>query len=152
MTPVTPMFLGDEMATAMAGAQLAAVARSGDAILLSGPLGAGKTALARGFIGALGFAGEVPSPSYALVIPYAPPTVRIAVAHVDLYRLDDGAALDELGLDEARDEAIVIVEWPERMGDRRWDDALWLDLAIDGGGRRLTARVPPSWGARWPFP
>jgi tRNA threonylcarbamoyladenosine biosynthesis protein TsaE len=146
------MVLADEAATLAAGARLGGVVHTGDAILLSGPLGAGKTAFARGLIGALGFAGDVPSPSYALVIPYAPPDVRLPVAHVDLYRLEDGAVLDELGLDDARADGLVIVEWPERLGHRRWDDALWLELAIKGGGRRLTARVPPSWEARWPFP
>ncbi len=145
------MHLAGDAATLAAGAALAAVVRSGDAILLSGPLGAGKTSLARGLIGALGFSGDVPSPSYALVIPYATPAVRIAVAHVDLYRLDDDVNLDELGLDDARADGIVIVEWPERMGTRRWRDALWLNLAVDAGGRRLTAQVPPSWEGRWPF-
>jgi len=145
------MLLKSEAATVAAGAQLASVARTGDAILLRGPLGAGKTAFARGLIGALGFAGEVPSPSYALVIPYAPPEVKIAVAHVDLYRLDDDALLDELGLADARADGIVIVEWPERMGAQQWADALGLELTIVDGGRNLTATVPPSWEARWPF-
>lgn len=145
------MRLADEAAAVAAGAMLAGVAYAGDAILLSGPLGAGKTAFARGLIGALGFAGDVPSPSYALVIPYAPPEVRIAVTHVDLYRLDDPRDLDELGLDDARRDSVMIVEWPERMGGRRWADALDLSLAIEGSGRRLTARVPPSWEGRCPF-
>ncbi len=144
--------LADEGATEAAGAALAVSVRTGDAILLTGPLGAGKTAFARGLITALGFAGEVPSPSYGLVILYAPPEVRLPVAHVDLYRLDDEADLDELGLDEARDEGLVILEWPERMGARRWADALDIEIAIDGSARRLTARVPPSWGGRCPFP
>lgn len=146
------MFLADEGSTVAAGARLAETIRTGDAIFLSGTLGAGKTAFARGLIGALGFAGDMPSPSYALVIPYAPPDVRLPVAHVDLYRIDDEAMLDELGLDDARADGIVIIEWPERMGARRWRDALELVLAVDGNGRRLTATVPPSWKDRWPFP
>jgi tRNA threonylcarbamoyladenosine biosynthesis protein TsaE len=146
------MILADEAATMALGAQLGGLVLPGDAILLSGPLGAGKTAFARGLIGALSYAGDVPSPSYALVIPYTPPEVRMPVAHVDLYRLDDDAVLDELGLDDARADGVVIVEWPERMGARRWIDALDLTLAIEGDARRLTARVPPSWRARWPFP
>ncbi len=145
------MRLADEAATVAAGAALAAVVQSGDAILLSGPLGAGKTAFARGLIGALGFGGEVPSPSYALVIPYAPPDVWLGVAHVDLYRLDDAADLGELGLDDARSDGIVVVEWPERMGARRWADALAINITIDGAARRLTAQVPPSWEGRCPF-
>ncbi len=134
-----------------AGATLAAALVPGDAIALSGPLGAGKTAFARGLIGALGFAGEVPSPSYALVIPYAPPDIRMPLCHVDLYRLDENADIAELGLDDARGDAIVIVEWPDRMGARLWQDALRLAFAIDGTARRLTAQLPPSWETRWPF-
>lgn len=146
------MTLTDEDATLAAGAKIAAVVRRGDLMLLSGPLGAGKTALARGLIQALGFDGEIPSPTYALVIPYAPPDIRLPVAHVDLYRLDDDAVLDELGLDDARTDGLVIVEWPERMDERHRADALCIDLAIADGERRLTATVPPSWKARWPFP
>ncbi len=146
------MNLTGEEATLAVGARLASLVREGDAIFLDGPLGAGKTSLARGLINALGFDGEVPSPSYALVIPYMPPEVRIAVTHVDLYRLDTAAMLDELGLDDARTDGIVIVEWPDRMGARLWADALRLELAVEPGGRRLTATVPPSWEGRWPFP
>lgn len=144
------IILADEPATAALGAALARQVRIGDAIFLSGPLGAGKTTLARALIAALGFAGDVPSPSYALVIPYDPPLVRFPVAHVDLYRLDDATALDELGLDELRATGVVLVEWAERMGARSWRDALGLEIAVEGPARRLTARVPPSWEQRWP--
>jgi len=145
------MILADVLETEAAGAALAEAARIGDAIALSGPLGAGKTALARGFVTALGFAGDVPSPTFALVVPYAPPDVRVPVAHVDLYRLEDAAELEELGLDEARADSILLIEWPERLGSRLWADALHITLAVEGSGRRLTAQVPPSWEARWPF-
>ena len=142
------MILADEAATARLGAQLAALARPGDAITLSGPLGVGKTALARGLIAALGHHGEVPSPSFAIVQPYdelAPP-----VWHVDLYRIDNPRELDELGLDSL-DHALVLVEWPEHAGTMAWPDALALslDFAADGA-RRLTAIVPPAWEKRWP--
>jgi tRNA threonylcarbamoyladenosine biosynthesis protein TsaE len=145
------MFLADEAATENAGRALAVVVRAGDVIALSGPLGAGKTAFSRGFIEALGFEGEVPSPSFGLVIPYDPPAVRLPVWHVDLYRLDDAEDIEELGLDDAREDCVLIIEWAERMGERLWADALQIDLAVDGGGRRLTAQVPPSWKGRWPF-
>jgi tRNA threonylcarbamoyladenosine biosynthesis protein TsaE len=145
------MILIDEPATESAGRALAEVALAGDVIALSGPLGAGKTAFARGFIEALGFAGEVPSPSFGLVIPYETPELRMPVWHVDLYRLDDSADIEELGLDDARADTVLIIEWAERMGARLWNDALRIDLAVDGTGRRLTAQVPPSWKARWPF-
>ena len=142
------MILKNEDATAGLGARLARVARSGDVISLSGPLGVGKTALARGFIGALGHQGDVPSPSFAIVQPYeelAPP-----VWHVDLYRIEQAVEIDELGLDSAAD-AVLIVEWPERAGDNKWPEALVLSLDFASEGQRiLTAKVPPSWEGRWP--
>jgi tRNA threonylcarbamoyladenosine biosynthesis protein TsaE len=142
------MILADEEATARLGAELAALARPGDAITLSGPLGVGKTALARGFIAALGHQGEVPSPSFAIVQPYEdldPP-----VWHVDLYRVEGASEIEELGLDSSVD-AVLLVEWPERAGEGAWPDALGLSLDFgQDGARSLTARVPPAWEGRWP--
>lgn len=142
------MILEDEQATARLGAGLAARARAGDVITLSGPLGVGKTALARGFLAGLGHQGEVPSPSFAIVQPYE--DVEPPVWHVDLYRIEEASELDELGLDSAGD-AVLLVEWPERAGNNAWPDALRLTLEFgDDGARRLTAKVPPSWEGRWP--
>ncbi|MFL6721567.1 MAG: tRNA (adenosine(37)-N6)-threonylcarbamoyltransferase complex ATPase subunit type 1 TsaE [Sphingomonas sp.] len=142
------MILGSEEATAALGAALAAVVGPGDVITLSGPLGVGKTALARGLITTLGHAGDVPSPSFAIVQPYEeldPP-----VWHVDLYRIEHASELGELGLDAAA-EAVLLVEWPERAGAGAWPDALGLSLAFaQDGDRILTAKVPPSWEGRWP--
>ncbi|KQM57284.1 MULTISPECIES: tRNA (adenosine(37)-N6)-threonylcarbamoyltransferase complex ATPase subunit type 1 TsaE [unclassified Sphingomonas] len=145
------MYLPDAAAAHALGVDLAAVVRPGDVIALSGPLGAGKTSIARGLLAALGLAGEAPSPSFAIVQPYDPPEVRLSVLHVDLYRIEDPDEALELGLDEA-DDAVLLVEWPERLGDAYWRDALWLTLAFDdAGGRRLTARVPDAWESRWPL-
>jgi len=143
------MKLHGEAATAAFGELLAVNARPGDVITLSGPLGVGKTALARGFIAALGHQDEVPSPSFAIVQPYEdldPP-----VWHVDLYRIENPAEIEELGLDAASD-AVLLVEWPERAGEEAWPDALALtfEFAPDGD-RILTAKVPPSWEGRWPL-
>ena len=143
------MILKSEVETAAAGAALARVARASDVITLSGPLGVGKTALARGFIAALGHEGEVPSPSFAIVQPYAPPEVRMPVLHVDLYRIEDPDEIEELGLDEALADSLLIVEWPERAPGL-WPDALALSLTIEpDGSRALTAEVPAAWKARW---
>jgi tRNA threonylcarbamoyladenosine biosynthesis protein TsaE len=140
----------DEQATARAGARLAAVAKAGDVITLSGPLGAGKTTLARGFIAALGHSGDVPSPSFAIVQPYE--ELDPAVWHVDLYRLEDPSELAELGLDAAA-EGVLLVEWPERAGPDAWPQALQLSLEpTDACYRSLTAKVPSAWEDRWPFP
>ena len=143
------MKLADEAATAHAGAMLSRVARPGDVITLSGPLGVGKTALARGFLAALGHEGEVPSPSFAIVQPYE--DLRPPVWHVDLYRIEDASEIAELGLDSAAD-AVLLVEWPERAEPDMWPEALTLSLEFGAGGERiLTAKVPPSWEGRWPI-
>ncbi|MEG3180279.1 tRNA (adenosine(37)-N6)-threonylcarbamoyltransferase complex ATPase subunit type 1 TsaE [Sphingomonas sp. LT1P40] len=144
--------LADAAATEAFGAQLAAVARPGDVIALSGQLGAGKTSVARGLLAALGLEGEAPSPSYAIVQPYEPPEVQFPVLHVDLYRIDDPNEAEELGLDEARGDSLLVVEWPERLADGYWADALWLTLTIlPDSARGLTANVPAAWGDRWPL-
>jgi tRNA threonylcarbamoyladenosine biosynthesis protein TsaE len=145
------MWLADATATEAAGATLGAAVQVGDVIALSGPLGAGKTCFARGLLHALGFAGDVPSPTFGIIIPYAPPEVRLPVWHVDLYRIDNSEEIEELGLDDASRDSALVIEWPERLDGRLRPDALKVELSIDGSGRRLTATVPPSWEARWPF-
>lgn len=121
--------LPDLPATDALAARIATIVRPGDAILLEGPLGAGKTAFARAFLRAAAAdpALEVPSPSFTLVQTYE--TRAGLVHHFDLWRLDGPAALEELGWDEARD-AIVLVEWPDRLGALRPDDALTIALTI----------------------
>jgi tRNA threonylcarbamoyladenosine biosynthesis protein TsaE len=145
------MLLADAAASEEFGARLAAASRPGDVITLAGPLGAGKTSIARGLLAALGLEEEAPSPTFAIVQPYAPPETRLPVMHVDLYRIEHVDELDELGLDEGREESVLLIEWPERASGR-WPDALalTLDFAPDGG-RRLTATVPAAWEGRWPL-
>lgn len=143
--------LADANETAMFGARIGAVLGAGDVVTLTGTLGAGKTVLAGGILAGAGLGGEAPSPSYPIVISYDPPTVRLPIAHVDLYRIEDAGDLDELGLDEALMDGALVIEWPDRLGARAWQDALALSLdARDDGARVLTARVPPAWEARWP--
>ena len=125
-------------ATEALAARLAARARPGDAILLEGPLGAGKTAFARAFLRAA--AGdpelEVPSPSFTLMQSYA--TKLGPVHHFDLWRLDGPAALPELGFEDALAD-IVLVEWPDRLGPFRPAGALTLRLVpIDETTRAVT--------------
>lgn len=142
------MILDNEAATEALGARLAKGIRPGDVIALSGPLGVGKTALARAIIRALGHAGEVPSPSFAIVQPYE--ELQPPVWHVDLYRIEDSSELGELGLDSAG-RAALLVEWPERAGEVAWPGALRLTMEFgQNGDRILTADVPPSWQGRWP--
>jgi len=128
--------LSDIAATEALAADVAGRVRPGDAILLEGPLGAGKTTFARAFLRAAADdpALEVPSPSFTLVQSYE--TLRGTVHHFDLWRLDGPAALTELGWDDARAD-IVLVEWPDRLGPLRPADALTVALQqLPDDGRR----------------
>jgi len=122
-------------ATESLAARAARLIRAGDAILLAGPLGAGKTAFARALLRAAAGdpALEVPSPSYTLVQSYDLPGRRIH--HFDLWRLDGPGALAELGWHDARDD-VVLVEWPDRLGHLRPADALDLTFTPGDGDTR----------------
>jgi tRNA threonylcarbamoyladenosine biosynthesis protein TsaE len=141
--------LPDLAATERFAAAIAAAARPGDAILLAGPLGAGKTAFARAFLRAASNdpALEVPSPSFTLVQNYDTPLGK--VYHFDLWRLDGPAALPELGWDESRDD-IVLVEWPDRLGPLTPNDALRLEFEPAEGDARIV-RVA-GWSGRLAHP
>lgn len=142
--------LADARETEAVGARLADLLQPGDIVTLTGPLGAGKTSIARGLLAGLGLAGEAPSPSFAIVQPYDPPEVRLPVLHVDLYRLDGPEELEELGLSEALFDSALVVEWPDRAGPNAWPQALRFALAIEpDGARRLTWGAPAAWERRW---
>ena len=130
--------LADLDATATLAARVAALLREGDAILLGGGFGAGKTAFARCMLRVLTGdpALEVPSPSFTLLQSYETP--RGMVHHFDLWRLRRTDDLVELGWQAARDD-IVLVEWPERLGALLPDDALRIDLALAGETARSAA-------------
>jgi tRNA threonylcarbamoyladenosine biosynthesis protein TsaE len=133
------------------GVRLAAALRPGDVVALYGDLGAGKTTLARGILRGLGFEGDVASPTFPIVQPYE--ELAVPVWHVDLYRIEDPAELEELALEEALDGGALLIEWPERLGAALWPHALRLTLRRQGeGARALTAEAPPAWGGRWPLP
>lgn len=133
------------------GAAIGAALRPGDVVALSGDLGAGKTTLARAILKARGLAGEAPSPTFAIVQPYAPPEVEMPIAHVDLYRIEDAGELIELGLDDYLYDGALLIEWPERLGAGGWPGTLELKISGSGDARVLTASVPPAWEARWPL-
>ncbi len=143
------MILADEEATAGVARALAPVVRGGDIVTLEGTLGAGKTSFARALIAALGHRGEVPSPTFPIVLSYE--QLSLPVWHADLYRIEDPEDLTEIGLEEASG-GLLLVEWPERAGPDAFRGALRLKLEIEPDDcRRLTADVPPSWEGRWPF-
>ncbi len=146
--PFLTIHLADEAATIALAEDLAAVLAPGDVIALSGDLGAGKTTFARALIRAVfdDTGLEVPSPTFTLVQTYAGD--RLTIAHFDLYRITAAAELDEIGLDEARADGAVLVEWPERAEDRLPADRLEIALEIVGSGRRATLRGDRRWRVR----
>jgi tRNA threonylcarbamoyl adenosine modification protein YjeE len=127
--------LADRAATLAVGERLAAIVRGGDAIALVGELGAGKTTLVTGLVGALG-GGAAASPTFSLVNEY--PGGRLVVWHVDLYRIERAAELTELGLDDVIGDprGICVVEWADRFAVLPADH-LQLALAHAGAGRTL---------------
>ncbi|MEL6794509.1 MAG: tRNA (adenosine(37)-N6)-threonylcarbamoyltransferase complex ATPase subunit type 1 TsaE [Pseudomonadota bacterium] len=129
--------LADDTETRCLGVALAGALGPGDAVLLSGDLGAGKTTLARALIrAAIPEVGETPSPTFTLVQTYDGPT---QIWHADLYRLSDPSELIELGLEEAFDAAICIVEWPDRLGAFAPPRHLTIDLGFAGEDGREAA-------------
>jgi tRNA threonylcarbamoyl adenosine modification protein YjeE len=136
--------LSDEAATEALGTGIASALRAGDAVLLSGPLGAGKTVLARAILRALGITDRVPSPSFTLVQSYE--TRNFTVRHFDLYRIERESDLIELGLQDALSQGAVIVEWPEHAFGQMPDSALKIELCPSEREAR-TARL--TGGDRW---
>ncbi|MEO1135205.1 MAG: tRNA (adenosine(37)-N6)-threonylcarbamoyltransferase complex ATPase subunit type 1 TsaE [Pseudomonadota bacterium] len=146
MATLTTIDLPDEAATAALGAALAGLAAAGDVFRLEGDLGAGKTTLARGFIRAFDPAAAAPSPTFTLVETYEAP--EFLVWHFDLYRLDKPEDVWELGLEEALDEGVVLMEWPERIQGMLADGALTVGLTITGASRTAVIKGDPSWMGR----
>ena len=141
--------LDDETATAALAARVAAAARAGDLIALEGDLGAGKTTFARAVLAArAGTPIEAPSPTFTLVQIYDLPGGR--VVHADLYRLSGAGEIAELGLEEDMSTAIVLVEWPDRLGTRLPPDRLVVRLEFAGSPEARRARLVGhgTWAAR----
>jgi tRNA threonylcarbamoyladenosine biosynthesis protein TsaE len=137
--------LPDPEATSKLGQRLAPWVRAGDALLLDGPIGAGKTHFARALIQSrLRSPEDVPSPTFTLVQVYDADDVEIW--HADLYRLSHPDEAAELGLEDAFESAVCIVEWPEKLGQGAPRDALKLRFAVDGEGRQVTlSSSSPRW-------
>jgi tRNA threonylcarbamoyladenosine biosynthesis protein TsaE len=130
------------------GARIAGRLRAGEAVCLWGPLGAGKSTLARGLVRALTSPDEeVPSPTFTLVQAYEG---RLPLAHFDLYRLKRADEAYELGLDEALDVGAVVIEWPERLDGALPGDRLDVEIAIpeDGRGRLVRFAGHGAWAGR----
>lgn len=148
ITPAEGTFrLDDEAASARLGEAIGRALEPGEAVCLAGPLGAGKSVMARGLIRALAPSeADIPSPTFTLVQFYAGP--RFALAHFDLYRLASPEEAYELGLDEALREGAAIIEWPERLGHHLPPDRLDVEIEIDGQTRRARLTAEGSWEGR----
>lgn len=154
-----PVALADLQATHSLGVRLAGGIRAGDLIVLTGPLGAGKTSLTQGVGEGLGVRGAVTSPTFVLARTHRGP---LPLVHVDAYRMREAGArldLDDLDLDAALEDAVTVVEWGEGLAEQLTDS--WLHVLLDRPGAggispRLaagtadgrTARVV-SYGLRW---
>ena len=141
--------LPDLTAMAAFGEQVANRLQEGDVVALSGGLGVGKTTLARSIIAALGHDGEVPSPTFTIVEVYR--DLRVPLVHADFYRLENPWEADEIGLDEYREGAALIAEWPENAGGFSDEpECLSTSLEIAGNGRRAIVEPGAAWQGRWP--
>jgi tRNA threonylcarbamoyladenosine biosynthesis protein TsaE len=140
-----PVVLADPAATRLLGERLAGLATGGDLVILSGPLGAGKTTLAQGFGAGLGVPGQVRSPTYTLADHHD--GGRLKLVHVDAYRLGNADELDDLDLD--LEGAVALVEWGEGRSEQLADARLVVRLErpplADGPDHR-TARLEPTGG------
>ena len=120
--------------TEAVGEELGRRLRQGDLVLIRGELGAGKTTFVRGIARGMGSAAPVASPTFQLVRIYPG---RLQLAHVDLYRLEQGDELRDLGLDELLDAGAVVVEWGDRINKTLGADAAMISIEHLGGDRRL---------------
>lgn len=147
MTPPATIALADDEATARLGRAVAGALNAREAVCLTGPLGAGKSTLARALVRALTTPDEdVPSPTFTLVQFYE--TAGFPLAHFDLYRLASPDEAYEIGLDEALDEGAAIIEWPQRLEGALPADRLDIDISFDGDGRAARLSGHGAWEGR----
>lgn len=145
--------LSDVGATKAFAGRLAPHLKTSDVIAFDGALGAGKTEFCRALIHALGYHEDVPSPTFNLVQIYSPPhddQVTPTVWHMDLYRLEEPEDVFELGIEEAFDTGVTLLEWPSKMGTYLPAGFLTLRLEIesDGTSRKLIVLGGTSWKER----
>jgi tRNA threonylcarbamoyladenosine biosynthesis protein TsaE len=126
------------------GQRIAAQLRPGDVVALNGGLGAGKTTLARAIIAALGHEGEVPSPTFTILETYD--ALHPPLVHADFYRIESPTEMAELGIDDYRDGAALIAEWPENAGGFANEPGC-LSITLETAGNGRVAIVEP--GADW---
>ncbi len=134
MSELISRYLSDVAATLELGREIGRGLRGGEVIALSGDLGAGKTTLAQGLVGSLGYRGEVTSPTFSLVQEYLGGTLD--VFHFDFYRVEEEYELLDLGWDDYLDRGgLVMVEWPALFPQLLPKKTRWLELSHKNGGR-----------------
>jgi len=139
--------LDSEERTTRFGAAVGAALRKGEAVCLTGPLGVGKSVLARGLIRQISPEEcDVPSPTFTLAQFYQGD--RLAIAHFDLYRLERADEAFELGLDEALAEGAAVIEWAEKLGRHLPRNRLDIDIATEGETRHVSLRPHGAWEDR----
>lgn len=133
------------------GTQIAQAVKPGDVVALEGGLGTGKTTLARAILAGLGHDGEVPSPTFTIIESYEAPPLRVPVAHADFYRLEHPSETRELGLDDYRESAVLLAEWPDHAGGFAHETTcLTIVLETEGDGRIATVKPGTDWLGRLP--
>jgi tRNA threonylcarbamoyladenosine biosynthesis protein TsaE len=149
-TGVKELRLPEEADTVEFGRRLGGLLRAGDLVLLSGPLGAGKTALTRGIAEGLGVHGRVSSPTFVIAREHRAGTRGVGLVHVDAYRLGGRLdELDDLDLDTELVDAAVVVEWGEEGAERLSDDHLLIRLArLDDDVRVAELHPHGAWTER----
>ena len=149
MQVILERHLQNEAETAAFGAKIATIVQKGDVICLIGPLGAGKTCFARGFVRAAKGAApgaEIPSPTFTLVQTYEAPEVTIW--HFDFYRIESPEEVYELGVEEAFDTGVSLIEWPEKASSLLPAERLEISLSPEGTGRKVQVAGSREWANR----
>lgn len=142
--------LPDELAVQQLAAKIAPYLKRGDVLQLKGDLGVGKTTFTRALITALaGKTVEVPSPTFTIVQQYELP--QFTLCHFDLYRLKNSEELIEVGVEQALQEGVAVLEWPELAAEFLPQDSLVLEFSYSGQGRALQFSAPASsWAHLFP--
>ena len=132
------VYLTDESQMLAFGAKVITQLSAGQTLCLTGGLGAGKTTLVRGMIQSVLGDIDVPSPTYTLIQSYDMPDFELW--HCDMYRLERPEDGYELGLIDAFEETLCLIEWPDKLGSLISEDALYIDIQFEGEGRKVTLR------------
>lgn len=141
--------LPDLAAMEALGQRVAKKLLPGDVVALSGGLGTGKTTLSRAILSALGHEGEVPSPTFTIIETYE--HLEPPVVHADFYRLEDPLEVEQLGLDDYREGAVLLAEWPDHAGGFANEaGCLQITLEIADAGRKAIVEPGAAWQGRWP--